>query len=117
MINQQTIGMMENLAIAYRKQNSRGGQNLEKYKALNSNKCFNYKNLGYFERDCNQLNICFLPGDKPDNKKLQWENSSYLSQLQQLFNFAYNAITNDNNSDLEPFQLGMANMTRKSHQI
>lgn len=42
------------------------GQNLEKRKALSTNKCFNYEKLGHFERDPNQPDTR-LSADQPEN--------------------------------------------------
>lgn len=42
--------MKRDLVITYKEQNSRTRQNLEKYKALDIKKCFNYKKFGYFRK-------------------------------------------------------------------
>lgn len=60
----------KDLVMTYKKENFGREQNLKKCKVLNTDKCFNYRNLGYFERDYNQLNVCPLPTDKSIKKKL-----------------------------------------------
>lgn len=53
LISKQTTGMTGNLAISYRKQSDKNGQNFKKCKALNIKKYFNYEKLSYYKRNCN----------------------------------------------------------------
>lgn len=95
LISKQTIRVIEYLAITSRRRKP------SKYQVTSEDRYFNYNKFGHFGRDCKML------------KKFKLEESKSKLTLQ---NRAYIAAADKNNSDLEFFQLGVANIVKKSMQ-
>lgn len=60
LISKQVIWMIDDLVMAYREWGFGGGWIWRKRKVFSTEKCFNYRKLSHFKKNCNRPDICFL---------------------------------------------------------
>lgn len=102
-ISRQATGITSDLAIMSRGKNSTG-----KRKATSEDRCYNCHKFGHFGRECKNADQRLPKQKKPKTTQPARQQGTRPR------NRAHIAAATDHDSDLEPFQPGVANMVKES---